>query len=192
MRGTDWPPRARDMVKAWLSGEECRPELVRDADRFLRAKLGDLWVSGYGEEAWHDYNLGRIDRHLTAYDPDEAPFERYLPHYFRFFCRDWAKVIRRRGGKEVVPDETSEGAHDDAAPPSSAADAVFRYRELLDRMARCVTALELRVVILHKAHGYPFAEIGGMIGKSEVATRVLHHRAWHRLWRCLGEDGYLP
>jgi hypothetical protein len=197
--GARWGPGVRARVTEWLNRDPCRAILVRGAERILRRALRDLSYADDAEEVWQEYTAGRLDGDLAKYDPEKGRrFETFLPLWFGFFCWERAGVLGAQRGRLVdlaeAPPARPGGAQARGvvvvATTSASADELSRVLDLVETMRACLTPLELDVVLRHNVEGYRFAEIARTIGKSELATRLLHHRAKLHLRHHLRALGY--
>ena len=145
--------RLLGLARRWFGHSGEAEELVQDA--YLRTADGSLPTSASNREAW----LVTVLRHL---------------------CVD---AWRRNGRYQaVLAHVAAEGAH--GAGHEGPENDVDRGREVDQALVSLVEALspaDAIMVMLHEVWGHTHAELGGLTGLTEVASRQRLRRAMQRL-----------
>lgn len=166
-------------MEAYVAGD---PGAFRRLFRMLAPSMHAFFARSIGDGAAADDLLQTTFLKLHAARASWRSGERLRPWAFTIAARvrvDWL----RRNGRRTDEDELDGETLPDEAPGSNPGTAALEK----ERAERVRTALEKlpepqRVVVhLHRFEGLGFAEIGKVLGITEVAARVRAFRAYDRL-----------
>ncbi len=172
-------------MEAYVAGD---PGAFRQLFRLLAPSMHAFFARSVGDGAAADDLLQTTFLKLHASRASWRRGEKLRPWAFTIAARvriDWLRRSGRRGEEEELDgDALADG--DPAADPRE----VALGKERAERVHAALAGLPepQRVVVhLHRFEGMGFAEIGEVLGISEVAARVRAFRAYARLRTLLAD-----
>jgi RNA polymerase sigma-70 factor (ECF subfamily) len=122
------------------------------------------------QEAWLHWN--RIDRDVVR----DAP-----AYLCRITVRSALTMVRSAHVRHRSPHELPMDQPDTDADPALVVESMDRLREATHLMVRRLTPREQAAYVLRESFGYPYPDIGNLVGCTEVTARQMIRRARLRL-----------
>jgi RNA polymerase sigma-70 factor (ECF subfamily) len=116
---------------------------------------------------------------LNSFEGDESGFRAWLFTIARRRLIEHRRRCTRRRTDPMAPGDMAYRAGR-ADPEAEAVDAVSS-QQAIDRLVAELTPEQAEVVLLRVVAGLDAAEVGGIVGKSPGAVRVIQHRALRQL-----------
>lgn len=172
-------------MEAYVAGD---PGAFRQLFRVLAPSLRAFFARTVGAGAAADDLVQTTFLKLHASRASWRRGEKLRPWAFTIAARariDWLRRQGRRGEEEEVDGDTLPDGNPQADPGEAIAgkERAERVRAALDQLPE-----PQRVVVhLHRFEGMGFAEIGRILGITEVSARVRAFRAYARLRELLAD-----